>query len=334
MLKIFSKLKNSSNKLKIIFPIVTEGVGYAKSAQRIQAELGKDKVDLIDLNRKGIFKKILICFLSKNIIINGYSALGFYQVILIVFFKKNINLYIHEGVEQVLKIEKKWSPLKKIYARSSLKKIKVFCVSYNQRRQLIGQSFLSEKSEVIYNCVGVNSSTLINTQPKRVKILMAGTLQDRKGARLFSEVADFISTSDLVCNFDFYWAGNKGNELVNLGKSVNFLGYIEDMSDLLENIDIFFLSSRDEPFGLSALEALQKGKKLVCYKDAGVSEVFDCVSGVEIFNVYSATSAIDALMRVHESELDVKKTIKITSELFSIESFTNNIKKKIGFPND
>ena len=90
---MLSRLYKSINRLKIITPVITEGVGYAKSAQRIQKELGKDKVDLIDLNRKGSFKKILICFLSRNIIINGYSALGYYQLIMIIVFNNQANIY-------------------------------------------------------------------------------------------------------------------------------------------------------------------------------------------------------------------------------------------------
>jgi len=331
---MLSRLYKSINRLKIITPVITEGVGYAKSAQRIQKELGKDKVDLIDLNRKGSFKKILICFLSRNIIINGYSALGYYQLIMIIVFNNQTNIYIHEGVSQILKIERKWAPLKRKYVRLILKKAKVFCVSYNQRQQLINQSILTKKSDVIYNCAATKSSALINCQSKSVKILMAGTLQDSKGFKLYSDVSDFISSSDSINGFDFYWAGNRGNEFADLSNSVKFLGYVEDMSDLLRNIDIFFLSSKEEPFGLAALEALQEGKKLVCYKDSGIAELFGCINGVEIYSEYSMSSAIDALIRVQKVDLDKEKVEKVFIERLSINSFIKNIKNKIGFPND
>jgi len=332
MIKNIYRLINSSDKLKIILPVITKGVGYAKSAQRIQAELGSNKVDLIDLSKKSSYKQVLICFFSKHVIINGYSGLGCYQVLLILLFKKNINIYVHEGASQISKIENKWHFLKKKYIRYKIKKIKVFCVSYNQRRQLLSQSILSKKSEVIYNCAGIKPSTLIDVKSKRVKVLMAGTLQDRKGSKLFSEVADFFASND--SSFDFYWAGRRGRELIDLSNNITFLGYIEDMSDLLKNIDIFLLSSRDEPFGLSALEALQEGKKMVCHKDSGVAEAFNTVSGVEIFEAYSSASAIDALINANESMLDQKKIEEIIAELFSVESFIDNIKNKIGYIDD
>ncbi|MDH7513815.1 MAG: glycosyltransferase family 4 protein [Clostridiales bacterium] len=56
---------------------------------------------------------------------------------------------------------------------------------------------------------------------------------------------------------------------LNVDNLVDFLGYREDIFDIVNSYDLFVLPSRDEPFGLALLEAMALGVPCVVFKDGG-----------------------------------------------------------------
>src|SRR5262249_34957635 len=62
---------------------------------------------------------------------------------------------------------------------------------------------------------------------------------------------------------------------LGIGDRVRFLGERDALPELLAEADVFALSSSEESFGLSALEAMSCGTPVVATRVGGVSEVVD-----------------------------------------------------------
>jgi glycosyltransferase involved in cell wall biosynthesis len=58
-----------------------------------------------------------------------------------------------------------------------------------------------------------------------------------------------------------------------LGDRVRFLGYHEDPRDAFAAADVAINSSRDEPLGLSVLEAQAMGRPVIAFAGGGIPEV-------------------------------------------------------------
>lgn len=118
-------------------------------------------------------------------------------------------------------------------------------------------------------------------------VLNCGTCYWRKGGDLFIETAILLKKSGFDA-FHFYWIGDLcwdfdsvslsicswadlENKIAQNGlqEHVSFLGVKENVYDFYQACDIFYLSSREDPFPLVCLEAAQSGMPLICFKDAG-----------------------------------------------------------------
>jgi glycosyltransferase involved in cell wall biosynthesis len=62
-------------------------------------------------------------------------------------------------------------------------------------------------------------------------------------------------------------------EAMGLGSAVRFVGWQRDVRSWLDGFDVFIHPSRNEPFGLSVLEASAAGVPVVGYDEDGVSEI-------------------------------------------------------------
>lgn len=118
-------------------------------------------------------------------------------------------------------------------------------------------------------------------------IFGCGPMYWRKGVDLFIETALILKQKG-HSNFHFYWIGENiwdldyasqcicsWNELEQKIKDqgllnhVSFLGVKEDFFDYFLAGDIFYLSSREDPFPLVCLEAAQCSIPVICFKGAG-----------------------------------------------------------------
>jgi len=115
-----------------------------------------------------------------------------------------------------------------------------------------------------------------------------GTVEWRKGADLFLQLAALMRRRYPKLNLKFIWAGGpiEGPEWervaydlckMKLEKIVHFVGRISDPMPYFSDMDVFVLMSREEPFGMVAIEAALAGAPTVCFKEAGGMEEF--VSG-------------------------------------------------------
>ena len=62
---------------------------------------------------------------------------------------------------------------------------------------------------------------------------------------------------------------------LNLDNHVIFKGWVEDISALLDEADLFVLPSLDEPFGIAVLEAMAKGVPIISTRTIGPLEILN-----------------------------------------------------------
>jgi glycosyltransferase involved in cell wall biosynthesis len=141
-----------------------------------------------------------------------------------------------------------------------------------------------DKIKVVYNAIDKN--TLARYKPAPIKktdkiVLFLGRVTLQKGPDYFLDMAKKVL--DKKKNVKFIMAGDGDMALsmirkaINLGieKHVLFSGFLRgnDVMNAFYNADVYVMPSVSEPFGLTALEAVQNGAPVLVSKQSGVSEV-------------------------------------------------------------
>jgi glycosyltransferase involved in cell wall biosynthesis len=140
---------------------------------------------------------------------------------------------------------------------------------------------------------------------------MVGSINERKGVELFSKVADLAAESHP--NWQFHWIGSKATmgELYQSPK-VTWHGWQWNPRDIVQQCDLFFLSSIDDPCPLAALEALHMGKRCVAYKKTGTAELIENLQGCSVYHEYEPRAALKALTTAATAEKNASQTISDT----------------------
>lgn len=144
------------------------------------------------------------------------------------------------------------------------------------------------RCKVCYATLGIDEFTISNRNDSRNKgeyvIAVSGGTRPIKGNDVVARAVALLRTEGLNCRLDVFGRRYAENfELDEAIKQANgrYVGQIAQNKFLeaLEGVDVFVMNSRHEPFGLSALEALQAGDSLLLSKNCGVLEVMsptDC----------------------------------------------------------
>lgn len=137
-----------------------------------------------------------------------------------------------------------------------------------------------------------------------ILVFGCGSLDWRKGPDLFFETA--VELRRRGCDrFHFYWIGapsEAGSDAMldpyRQGKhsdAVTFLGLRENPREFILAGDIFFLSSREDPFPLAALEGAECGLPVLCFADTGgMPELIEKQGMGRVVPAFSITAAADA----------------------------------------
>lgn len=120
--------------------------------------------------------------------------------------------------------------------------------------------------------LGIDSSSIV--------VGMCGTTDWRKGADLFPRLAKEVCSSASGSRFHFLWVGANlhSAEVAQLAHDVSRLGlcgkvtYVENLKNPHEHfsaMDLFALTSREDPFPLAMLEAASMGLPIICFDASG-----------------------------------------------------------------
>lgn len=127
--------------------------------------------------------------------------------------------------------------------------------------------------------------------PMDPTVLFSGRLSTQKGPDLLLEAvpgllhyypaAKFVFAGD----GDLRWALQQRGEQLRVSHATRFLGHTggHDLIDLYKACDVICLPSRNEPFGISALEGWAAGKPVVASRNGGPDEfIWHDVNGLKI----------------------------------------------------
>ncbi|WP_082573006.1 glycosyltransferase family 29 protein [Ensifer sp. Root558] len=104
----------------------------------------------------------------------------------------------------------------------------------------------------------------------------AGIPDDRKGIDIFSYIAKTVPTLvDRPLEFRWYAASEtrEDNDDIPYPKEIKWMGHSKNFHDALKEVDIFILSSRDDPSPLVVFEALASGHPAFAFATTGFNEM-------------------------------------------------------------
>jgi glycosyltransferase involved in cell wall biosynthesis len=224
--------------------------------------------DIINIHNRNYLVNLLTLFFLKKINIyfeHGGGLIGSKPKREILFYKyigRFYNLilansdYVKDKIIKTRKINPK--KVKTFYIGIEPDNFKNSCNSYSMRQQL----GISKENKVVG---------------------MVGRLVEQKGVDDFIKTAAVIKKLFKNCSFIIVGNGRLKTELENMSIQhkiqIYFLGERTDVPQLLHIFDIFLMTSKWEPFGITVLEAMASGVPVVGYAVPGMREIVEMGGG-------------------------------------------------------
>lgn len=163
----------------------------------------------------------------------------------------------------------------------------------------------AEKIDVIHN--GIAEAPQVETMKfaeNRPVIVFMGRLTMQKGAEYFLQLARSVLSKIPEALFIVAGHGDQYNFLLlenarnQLSSSLLFTGFLRGKQKdyLLQRADVFVMPSIAEPFGLVALEAVQRETPVIISKNSGVKEVLPGAITIDFWDVDKMTENIIKLL--------------------------------------
>jgi glycosyltransferase involved in cell wall biosynthesis len=147
----------------------------------------------------------------------------------------------------------------------------------------------------IYKPPVETSATPAKASRRKVPVITnLGYADMRKGYDLFVSLADYFAANGIPG--EFVWIGNVDPSLKEwvkpAGANFKHVSFTDDVYGHLRRADVFFLTSREDPFPTVALEALAVGVPVVCY--AGTGGIADLVGSNEILGACARPFSLES----------------------------------------
>ncbi|MFA6338657.1 MAG: glycosyltransferase family 4 protein [Candidatus Paceibacterota bacterium] len=172
-----------------------------------------------------------------------------------------------------------------------------------------------EKIQVVHNGIENKEETqkdqnksdffrIIKTNGGKI-VIFVGRITIQKGPDYFLKSAKKVLEFCPNTFFIVAGSGDMQNQIIRqtaqLGISdrVLFSGFLrdEELNSLYKNADLFIMPSVSEPFGLTALEAMQHGTPVIVSKQSGVSEVVNHALKVDFWDTDELTNKIVSVLK-------------------------------------
>ena len=282
-----------SNKVGNIFPITTEFINkiFNNKTDIIWLHGVKNWYNLCIIVLSKIFKKKVFVrdethqFSKNRTILNNFLNYLFYQ-----FIDKFIDIYLAIGTAN-----------KKYYIRNNISKKKVITVPY------------TVNNKFFYKKIKKN-----NNKNKKIVFMFAAKLTYRKGPDLLLESIKLIKkyrNFSLNTEFLIVGDGEMKEQLIqfskeNYLKNVRFFPF-QNQKNILkfyQNSDVFILSSRIEPWGVTVNEAMSAENAIISSNQAGSAYdlVKENINGFTFINNSSEDLARKILL-IYKNKKKIKK---------------------------
>lgn len=248
-----------------------------------------------------------ICKINKIDIIHLHDSHAINTYLLADFFGLNLPAIIHRHVN--FPITTKW--------KYQYKKIqKIICVS-EQVKQHFSSFINKEKLETIYPGIDVskfhNSQTItqdslkqslnISTETKLIGIVAA--LELEKNIEEFIAIAHKLSEKrtdiDFIIVGDGSLKSNLKSKTLNLKSDIHFLGFRNDVPQILSCLDIFLFTSKNEGFGQVILEAMAAKVPVITSNFSTAKEIIENgKTGFIYKDINDAIQSIEKILTSYE----------------------------------
>ncbi len=281
---------------------------------------------LIDRRKPGTLRQLICALLfSPRILFNGLEIFGRWDGILACLSRKDILIYLHDTAYTVGNYARH-NPRKFRWFCAILRRNPVLCVS-EQMQAYYREEFGVTRSHVVREAAALPPSPAYDAAFRH--IVMVGSVDERKGVPLFSEVAGIAAARGLP--WKFHWVGALASRsLGTLSPHVCWHGWQDVPVEFVRQADVFLLPSVDDPLPLSCLEAMMLGKRCIVYRKTGIAEMIDGVGGCAVFENYAATDAFRALKKVLTEEPEGGRLCQIAQENASVPALAAKIDQIAG----
>ncbi len=153
-----------------------------------------------------------------------------------------------------------------------------------QRRHLEAEGVSSDQLRKIPNFSSVKPRPLekpLSEDDGLLRVVALGRFVKKKGFDTLLEAFALLREEELNIKLTIGGDGPERKALKKLAEDldichrVEFIGWVEDVTEYLKGSDLFVLPSRDEPFGIVILEAMAAGIPIVTTKTQGPLEILD-----------------------------------------------------------
>jgi len=291
-----------------------------------RAEAAGKAVLLVDLRKRNSLRTVVAAFLfSPRLLVNGLGLFQHWSGILAGLLRRDMLIYLHDTAYMVDGFARQ-HPWKFHFFSRILRRHTVLCVS-EQMQTYYREQFGVTRSHVIREAVVLPEPPVFETDHRHV--VMVGSMDERKGVKLFSEVAAAAAAKKLA--WKFHWVGGLASQSLGaLSSDVHWWGWQDVPLEFVSRADLFFLSSVDDPLPLAGLEAMALGKRCVVYRRTGIAEMIDGIRGCAVFENYSAADALRALEKVLAEEPDSARLVQITRDHATVPALAARIEQIAG----
>lgn len=299
--------------------------GAWKSAYQYFSHLianGENAILISRPKRRSTRQMIMAFLVGRRIIFNGLDTFSHTGAILFCLMRSNVVIYLHE-TKYIFDEFRKQHPVRFALVRRIIGRNPICCVS-KEHETFVREHLRAKRAYIVYENITPNASAVFDDS--RTNIVMVGSVDFRKGATLFSKVADLAKGRGH--DWRFYWIGPAGITTdLYLSENVEWLGLKTNVFPFLEKSSLFFLSSVDDPFPLACLEALSLYVKCVVYRKTGLAEFLSDIPGCAVFDDYQPEASLDSIEKALKTPLDRDRVARINAEISSVDSFVERMDK-------
>lgn len=214
---------------------------------------------------------------------------------------------------------------------------RIVCVSKRLERELTARSNLpSRKLQLIYNGVdhfafhedsGVDLRKELGLKPETTLVVSVGNIRPAKGYEYLINASIRMAESDPDIHFVVVGHQRKAlfeelNRQISeapRAPKIHWLGFREDVADILRQADIFLLPSVSEGFSISTVEAMMAGVPVIATRSGGPEEIIDDGKTGFLIPARDPAAIVDAIKKLRETE--IRKTVVASARSIAGEKF-------------
>lgn len=194
------------------------------------------------------------------------------------------------------------------------------------KHHLISRGYPESQIFIVPNMINTPAKKINNFSQKRTEYVIGalGRFVPEKGFNYLIEAISILRDRKYRVKLLIGGAGPLEIQLkklahgLNIGKNIEFIGWINDKESFFKTVDIFCIPSVFETFGIVALEAMSHQVPIISTKTAGASQIFEAGSDALITNTASDQGLADNIAYLIDNPLRAQELIdKAYSKIIS-----------------